>query len=88
MGKYKLSTKFTFGKYKGITLKNIIESNPSYVTWCVNNSIIELSMEGYDALYLSQKILSERKYTRSYYEMDRQEDANWGQAMGLDECGT
>jgi len=33
---------FRFGKYRGRTLKNVRAIDPSYVNWCVNNSVIEI----------------------------------------------
>lgn len=35
--KLKLKDKFPFGKYKDKTLNEVIETNPSYVQWCLDN---------------------------------------------------
>lgn len=32
-----LATVFDFGKHKGETLSDVIEREPSYINWCVNN---------------------------------------------------
>ncbi|MBD5422724.1 MAG: hypothetical protein HDR49_06830 [Bacteroides sp.] len=32
-----LSDKYNFGKYKGLTLADSLELNPSYVEWCVKH---------------------------------------------------
>lgn len=34
---YQLSTVFTFGKHQGKTLKEIVETAPSYINWCIMN---------------------------------------------------
>jgi hypothetical protein len=34
---YDLETQFTFGKYNGLTLEQVIEKNPGYISWCLNN---------------------------------------------------
>jgi hypothetical protein len=34
---YELDTEFTFGKYEGKTLKDIINDDQSYIDWCINN---------------------------------------------------
>ena len=30
-----LESRFTFGKYKGLTLADVMDINPDYVVWCV-----------------------------------------------------
>ncbi len=44
-----IDTRLTFGKYVGCTLESIIESDISYITWCIDNlDNFELSNEAYD----------------------------------------
>ena len=35
--KYKLDTRLNFGKYCGETLKTILEDDPGYLVWCLEN---------------------------------------------------
>lgn len=50
MKSYDLDTLFTFGKYEGKTLKEIIEQEPDYLDWCVINL---------DHFYLSDDMVEE-----------------------------
>jgi hypothetical protein len=34
---YDLETQFTFGKYNGLTLAQVIAIEPAYINWCLNN---------------------------------------------------
>ena len=34
---YDLNTEFTFGKYKGNTIRQILDFQPSYLDWCAIN---------------------------------------------------
>lgn len=34
---YNLKTKITFGRYKGKTLEEVLNINPLYIEWCMNN---------------------------------------------------
>ena len=34
---YNLNTKFTFGMYRGKSVKEVIEMNPTYLNWCTLN---------------------------------------------------
>ncbi len=49
-----LDSIFTFGKYKGEMLEDVIKDNPSYMEWLVENDVVPLSLE-------VMKLLSERK---------------------------
>jgi hypothetical protein len=33
---YDLDTEFTFGKYRGSTIRQILVLQPSYIDWCVS----------------------------------------------------
>ncbi|MEY2922298.1 MAG: hypothetical protein RL108_920 [Bacteroidota bacterium] len=37
MKNYELNSILTFGKYKGLSLLQVFELNPSYVDWCILN---------------------------------------------------
>lgn len=32
-----ISTPFSFGRYEGVPLCNVVIENPSYVYWCIDN---------------------------------------------------
>ena len=49
---YTLDTEFTFGKYEGKTVKEILELQPTYLDWCAINL---------DHFYLSDEIIEEIK---------------------------
>lgn len=49
---YTLDTEFTFGKYKGKTVREIIEIQPTYLEWCAINL---------DHFYISDEIIEEIK---------------------------
>lgn len=49
---YTLDTEFTFGKYDGKTVKEILELQPSYLDWCAINL---------DHFYISDEIIAEIK---------------------------
>lgn len=49
---YTLDTEFTFGKYEGKTVKEILELQPTYLDWCAINL---------DHFYLSDEIIAEIK---------------------------
>lgn len=40
----------TFGKHKGKTLKQVIEEEPSYIEWCMNERIFVLDEEADELL--------------------------------------
>jgi uncharacterized protein (DUF3820 family) len=43
-----LDDKFTFGKYKGVTVRQLIRFDRSYLEWCIEEDIILLSNEAFD----------------------------------------
>ena len=49
---YTLDTEFTFGKYEGKTVKEILEIQPAYLDWCAINL---------DHFYISDEIIAEVK---------------------------
>jgi len=49
---YTLDTEFTFGKYEGETVKEILEIQPAYLDWCAINL---------DHFYISDEIIAEVK---------------------------
>jgi hypothetical protein len=34
---YDLETQFTFGKYNGLAIAQVIAIQPAYISWCLNN---------------------------------------------------
>jgi hypothetical protein len=49
---YTLDTEFTFGKYEGKTVKEVLEIQPNYLDWCAINL---------DHFYMSDEIIIEIK---------------------------
>lgn len=49
---YTLDTEFTFGKYEGKTVKEVLELQPNYLDWCAINL---------DHFYISDEIITEIK---------------------------
>lgn len=49
---YNLDTEFTFGKYEGNTVRQVLVLEPSYLDWCAINL---------DHFYLSEGVLEEIK---------------------------
>jgi len=49
---YTLDTEFTFGKFSGKTVKEILEIQPTYLDWCAINL---------DHFYISDEIIAEVK---------------------------
>lgn len=49
---YTFDTEFTFGKYKGKTIKEVLELQPNYLDWCAINL---------DHFYVSDEIITEIK---------------------------
>jgi hypothetical protein len=47
---YNLDTEFTFGKFEGKTLSEVVELQPSYLNWCSTNL---------DHFYISDEVLEE-----------------------------
>lgn len=55
---YTLDTEFTFGKYKGKTVKEVLELHPNYIDWCAINL---------DHFYISDETITEIKDIRPYF---------------------
>ena len=53
---YDLETEFTFGKYEGKTLREILEIQPEYLDWCAINL---------DHFYISEEVIDEIKTINS-----------------------
>lgn len=46
---YKLSDKLGFGKYKGLSIKDVINEDCTYIKWCVDNvADFELDVQASD----------------------------------------
>lgn len=64
----KLDEKITFGKHKGVILKTVIDRNPSYIVWCVNNiEWFKLNQEAKD--YFKERLRTNyvEEYTGNEY---------------------
>lgn len=49
---YTLDTEFTFGKFQGKTVRQVIDNQPSYLDWCSLNL---------DHFYISNEVIEEIK---------------------------
>ena len=49
---YTLDTEFTFGKFSGKTIREVIEIQPDYIDWCATNL---------DHFYIADEIITEVK---------------------------
>lgn len=63
MKAYDLNTTFTFGKYKGKTLQEVIESDESYVNWCICNL---------DHYYITESTLKEIEHAIPAFSLNSQ----------------
>jgi len=41
----------TFGKYADYTIKEILDEEPSYITWCVDQEIFDITVEVDEMVY-------------------------------------
>ena len=57
---YNFDTKFTFGKYEGKTLQEVIEIQPSYIEWCAINL---------DHFCISEEIVTEINSSSPYFKL-------------------
>jgi len=78
---------FTFGKYKGEKVMDIIKDNPEYVHWCGQNvAWFELTVEQAKELSKQMEIVIERenarhrKWENDIYSEDEPYDG-WGEDM-------
>lgn len=51
---YELDSVFTFGKYEGMTIKEVFERDPKYIDFCYNNI---------DEFYVSPEVMHELRAT-------------------------
>ena len=42
---YKLSDRMPFGKHKGRIIGNILQSDPDYIMWCINNLDFDVDLD-------------------------------------------
>lgn len=45
---YNLKTKLTFGGYKGKTLEEVLNIDPLYIEWCMNNKGFKFDESAYE----------------------------------------
>lgn len=50
-----LTDKFTFGKYKGLSIKYVIDNQVYYIKWLIEKRVIALSIEVFR--YYSQRLM-------------------------------
>lgn len=84
---YELQTPFTFGKYKGKTMENIVKIQPSYINWCsMNLDHCILPQHILDSLFLlnpefnlsemeeNKRMAKELKWDQAYLEDEVEEE--------------
>lgn len=62
---YNLDTEFTFGKYEGKTVREILELQPKYLDWCAINL---------DHFYISEKVIEEIKTIITDFKISEEGD--------------
>ncbi|AGY54606.1 hypothetical protein BRDCF_p1979 [Bacteroidales bacterium CF] len=60
---YNLDTEFTFGKYEGKTVREILEIQPAYLDWCAINL---------DHFYISEEVIEEIKVSNSDFKISEE----------------
>lgn len=60
---YNLDTEFTFGKYEGKTVRDILEIQPTYLDWCAINL---------DHFYISEEVIEEIKVSYSDFKISEE----------------
>lgn len=60
---YNLDTEFTFGKFAGSTIRQIIHTQPTYLNWCVINL---------DHFYISEEIIEEIKSIKPDFKLSEE----------------
>ncbi|MEA2096586.1 MAG: hypothetical protein U9P73_07850 [Candidatus Cloacimonadota bacterium] len=83
MNCYKLSTIFSFGKYKGKTLKQVYKKNPSYVDWCLRNvdfftitqstlnKLQEINSKWILSIFAQQSVINKVKNQQAFTDYNR-----------------
>lgn len=57
---YNLDTEFTFGKFEGSTVRQIIDTQPTYLDWCAINL---------DHFYISDEVIEEIKSIKPDFKL-------------------
>lgn len=65
---YKLTDKLPFGKHKGQTIRQVLQSDPSYILWCVEKlDRFAMSDEAWDsAISISEQFATMRPKPTTY----------------------
>lgn len=79
-----ISNRFNFGRYNGLSLSDVLEINPSYVTWCVTkcdgvhflitDDVIEQIKQVYPEYPIPDSFINECRHRFVYFENDSYED--------------
>jgi hypothetical protein len=64
---YTLDTEFTFGKYEGKTVKEVLELQPTYLDWCAVNL---------DHFYISDETITEIKKIKPDFTITEEGEKN------------
>jgi len=69
------SSKFTFGKYKGHTVRSILKKSPDYILWVQANTNHKFAP---DVIRSANEALAEKKYEVSDTTTDHMFDYDYG----------
>jgi hypothetical protein len=69
---YKLTDKLPFGKHKGQTIRQVLQSDPSYILWCVEKlDRFAMSDEAWDyAISINEQFATMRPKPTTYKSVD------------------
>lgn len=87
MAEIKINYVFTFGKHKGKSIREVIEKDPSYVPWCVQNikwfklhkDVVEINAKSYARFILNR---GRRVNDSAYTEMTMMDEDIFGMGQG------
>lgn len=91
-----IGDRFTFGKYNGLSLSDVIDINASYLEWCLSNCDgVHILIED-DVISQIKKVFPEYKITDSFldlcqerkyeFDLEIQEEVEDGYHAYLDRC--
>jgi len=75
---------FTFGKHKDEYIRDVLETDPSYIIWCADNiDWFDLDTVVYDKAYESANAGFDPDYDEYRQHRDVGDDAKWRKENGL-----
>lgn len=67
---------FTFGKHKGISVKEIAQEDPDYLVWCQGKKILQFTMDVWDYVNARKREQEERRERQRQKEWDDRADSD------------